>query len=355
MHNAAFKSGFIAIMGRPNAGKSTILNALIGNKISIVSPIPQTTRHQIKGILNLPKAQIVFVDTPGIHSFRDSLAAQLNTIARQSVEGCDMILYVVDVARAPGKEEYEIMKFLQTQPIKIIMALNKMDLGQRFLNEYIAAWKARLEKSKISEDPIISYLPLSARNGKNIDALKKVILDHLPVQVPFYDTNAQTDFPLKFRIADIVREKLFLSLQEELPHSLAVEVVMIEKRAAQGTSTQQHDSVEEEHAQEGDSELFDVETGEIEDDFALSSLEQFKASPKGGFIYIKVKIYVNQISQKKIVIGEKGSLLKSIGTQARREMETLFSRRVYLDIWVGVLSNWQDKPRILKELGYTNA
>ncbi|MEI8349334.1 MAG: GTPase Era [Candidatus Omnitrophota bacterium] len=349
MHNEQFKSGFVAIMGRPNVGKSTILNALIGNKISIVSPIPQTTRHQIKGILNMPGAQIVFVDTPGIHSFRDSLVTQLNTVARQSVEGCDMILYVADVSRAPGKEEYEIMKFLGTQKIKIIMALNKMDLGQRFLGEYVSAWKTRLEKKKISNDPVISYLPLSARSGKNIDTLKSIILEHLPVQVPFYDTNTQTDFPLKFRVADIVREKLFLNLKEELPHSLAVEVETIEKRNAPDKLAKEEDFVQDEDVEEDD-----IEEEGMEDDFALSSLEQFKDSPKGGFMYIKVKIYVNRTSQKKIVIGEKGKLLKSIGTQARKEMETLFSRRVYLDVWVGVLSNWQDKPRILKELGYSN-
>lgn len=338
MNSEHFKSGFVAILGRPNVGKSTILNALIGNKISIISPVPQTTRHQIKGILNLKDGQAVFVDTPGIHSFKDNLATQLNTIAKQSVEGCDLILYVVDVSRNLGKEEAQIMDFLTRQKIKIIMVLNKMDLGEQFSGSYIETWKKHIETKNVKSDPIISYLPLSAKTGKNMEMLRDLIIDNLPNQAPFYDTHTLTDFPLKFRLADIVREKLFLNLKAELPHSLAVEVAEIKDRE---NEKQKEDSEEE----IGDDSM-------SYDDFMASLAQPAKTGVLKCPMYIKVNIYVNRTSQKKIVIGEKGKLIKEIGIQSRLEMETLLNKRVYLDIKVEVLADWQNKPRILQELGY---
>ncbi|HIE36257.1 MAG TPA: GTPase Era, partial [Candidatus Omnitrophica bacterium] len=207
-----FRCGFVAILGRPNVGKSTLLNALIGNKISIISSIPQTTRHQIRGILNLENAQIIFVDTPGIHSFKDELTSHLNLVAKKSIEDCDLLLYVTDISRSIGREEETIMNLLASQKIKVIMVLNKIDLGINFINDYINLWK---EKTKDKEDPLVYYLPTSAKTGKNVDKLKEVIVESLPKQVPFYDKDTLTDFPLKFRISDIIREKLFLNLKKE--------------------------------------------------------------------------------------------------------------------------------------------
>jgi GTP-binding protein Era len=294
-----FRCGFVAILGRPNVGKSTLLNALVGGKISIISSIPQTTRHQIRGILNLENAQIIFVDTPGIHSFKDTLASHLNIVAKKSIQGCDLLLYVVDISRSIGREEETIMDLLASQKIKVIMVLNKIDLGTNFINDYINLWK---EKTKDKVDPLIYYLPTSAKTGKNIDKLKEVIVENLPQQSPFYDKDTLTDFPLKFRISDIIREKLFLNLKKELPHSLAVEVEEIQE--------------------------------------------------KENIFYIRINIYVNRVSQKKIVIGEEGQLLKNIGKEARIEIEEILKKKVYLDIWVKVLEDWQKKSRILKELGY---
>jgi GTP-binding protein Era len=294
-----FRCGFVAILGRPNVGKSTLLNALVGNKISIISSIPQTTRHQIRGILNLENAQIIFEDTPGIHSFKDELTSHLNLVAKKSIEGCDLLLYVTDISRSIGKEEETIMNLLASQKIKVIMVLNKIDLGINFINDYINLWK---EKTKDKEDPLVYYLPTSAKTGKNVDKLKEIIVENLPKQVPFYDKDILTDFPLKFRISDIIREKLFLNLKKELPHSLAVEVEEI--------------------------------------------------TEKENVFYIRVNIYVNRVSQKKIVIGERGGLLKNIGKEARIEIEQILKKKVYLDIWVKVLEDWQKKTRILKELGY---
>jgi GTP-binding protein Era len=337
MQNENFKSGFVAILGRPNVGKSTILNALVGNKISIISPVPQTTRHQIKGILNLKNAQIVFVDTPGIHSFKDNLVTQLNTIAKQSVEGCDLILYVADVSRNLGKEETEIINFLVKQEIKIIMVLNKMDLGGHFANSYIEAWKKHIEIKDIKTDPLISYLPLSAKTSKNIELLLNVVVENLPAQEPFYDTHTLTDFPLKFRLADIVREKLFLNLKAELPHSLAVEVAEIKDREDEKKKKEMEETV---------NGLMNY------DDFMVTLAQPDKAGALNGPVYIKVNIYVNRTSQRKIVIGEKGKLLKEIGIQSRKEIEAFLNKRVYLEIKVEVLADWQNKPRILQELGY---
>ena len=304
-----FKSGFVAIIGRPNVGKSTLLNSLVKNKISIVSKIPQTTRHNIRGILNLENAQIVFIDTPGIHSFKDNLSIYLNDIAKSSIVGVDLILYLVDISRPVGEEEIDIMNFLVNQEPKIIMALNKIDLTKKYINEYIDKFKEILEE-KNKKDKLLYYIPISAKTLKNVDVLIKVILENLKEQEPFYDLNTITDFPMKFRIADIIREKLFFNLKKELPHSLAVEVEDMLDRGL------------------------------------------LKENSSKYPIYIKVNIYVNRLSQKKIVIGEKGSLIKHIGKESRTEIENLLNRKVYLDIKVKVLEDWQDKPRILQELGY---
>ena len=299
MSKEKFKSGFVTILGRPNVGKSTLLNALIGNKVSIISPIPQTTRHQLKGILNLENAQVVFVDTPGIHSFEDKLASHLNTVARRALEGCDLVIYVVDISRRPGKEEEELMRIITGQKVKTIMVLNKVDLGLKYLNAYIDLWSERVEGKR---SPLIYYMPLSAKTGKDVDKLKDSILENLPEDHPYYDTNSLTDFPPKFRVADIIREKLFLQLKKELPHSIAVEIEEINN--------------------------------------------------KKKIVSIKANIYVKRNSQKRIVIGKEGEVLKEVGSRARPEIEKIYNKKVFLDIWVKVLEDWQDRPRILKELGY---
>jgi GTPase len=300
MDKEKFKSGFVAIIGRPNVGKSTLLNAMLKDKISIVSSIPQTTRHQIKGILNLQGAQIVFLDTPGMHNFSDPLASHLNTIAKRSLEGVDIVLYVVDVDRAPGKEEKRLLNILVKQRVRVVMALNKMDKGGKYINDYISLWNS--ETAKINENPLLYYLPVSAKNDKNVDELKEILKNNMPGGEPFYDKKTLTDFPQNFRLADIVREKLFMVLTQELPHAIAVEVNNIEK--------------------------------------------------KKKSMYIQVTVYVQRQSQKKIIIGKKGAVLKEAGTAARADIEGIYKRKVFLDISVTILSDWQKKPRILKEIGY---
>lgn len=297
------KCGFVAILGRPNVGKSTLLNALLKEKISIVSSVPQTTRFRIRGILNLENAQIVFIDTPGLHLFKDDLALYLNNIAKKSVEDTDLILYLVDVTRSIGNEEMVIMNFLLNYThLPMIMGLNKIDLGTDFLNHYIERWEALLKEKK-KENPVKFYIPLSAKKGKNLDKLTEAIVNLLPERdFLFYPEKETTDFPLSFRISEIIREKLLLFLKEELPHSCAVVVEEMEE--------------------------------------------------KENIVYIYASILVNRTSQKKIIIGKGGSFIKKIGTEARKDLEVLLKRKVYLELYVKVVKDWQKRPRILKEIGY---
>jgi len=297
------KCGFVTILGRPNVGKSTLLNALLKEKISIVSSVPQTTRFRIRGILNLENAQIIFVDTPGLHLFKDDLALYLNNIAKKSVEDTDLILYLVDVTRSIGNEEMVIMNFLLNyNHLPMIMGLNKIDLGTDFLNHYIERWEALLKEKK-KENPVKFYIPLSAKKGKNLDKLTEAIVELFPGRdFLFYPEKEITDFPLSFRISEIIREKLLLFLKEELPHSCAVVVEEMEE--------------------------------------------------KENIVYIYASILVNRTSQKKIIIGKGGSFIKKIGTEARKDLERLLKRKVYLELYVKVVKDWQKRPRILKEIGY---
>lgn len=283
-------------------GKSTLLNTLLGQKISIISGVPQTTRHQIRGILNVANAQIVFVDTPGIHSFKKKLASRLNVIAKKSVSGIDLVLYIVDVSRSIGKEEYVLMRFVAQSKVPVIMVLNKIDLGVGFLNEYIERWEAFLQERNIDKNPVKYYIPVSAKTGKNTQSVSDAIVQLLPLHPPFYGPEEVTDFPLNYRVADIVREKLFLNLKEELPHSVAVEIKQIDEKDTR--------------------------------------------------VVVYASIYVNRASQKKIIIGKGGAMIKDIGIAARGELQELFKRKVYLDLRVKVVRDWQNKPRILQELGY---
>ena len=294
------KCGFVTIVGRPNSGKSTLMNNLLGQKISIVSRVPQTTRYIIRGILNLKDAQIVFVDTPGIHIYKHKLSSELNSMAFNSLDSVELILYVVDVGRCPREEETRIMKDLVLRETPVIMALNKTDVSNKFVNEYIEMWR---ELSQNKQGPLKYFLPISALKGHNLDSLLKSILEFLPKSEPFYEKDAVTDFPLNYRVSDIIREKICLLLKEELPHNMAVEIEDI----------QQEDNITK----------------------------------------IMANILVAKKSQKPIVIGEKGSMIKEIGTLSRKELEGVFSKKVFLQLWVKLKKDWQDSPRILKELGYS--
>jgi len=297
---AEFKSGFVTIVGRPNVGKSTLLNSLLKQKVSIVSKVPQTTRYIIRGILNLRGNQIIFVDTPGIHLYKYRLSSQLNILALNCLDDVEVILYVADCARQPQKEEEKIMANLVRKKAPIIMVLNKIDKSKKYMGDYIEMWK---EKAHGGIEPVKYFLPASSLRGDNLDKLQELILEFLPSSPPFYDKDTVTDFPLTYRVADIVREKICCLLKEELPHSLAVEV----------------------------EEINEADT----------------------LVTISANILIAKKSQKPIVIGEKGSMIKEIGTLARGDLEAIFGKKVFLQLWVKLEKDWQNKPRILRELGYT--
>ena len=294
------KSGFVTVVGRPNVGKSTLLNAVLGQKVSIVSNVPQTTRYVIRAVLNTENTQIVFVDTPGIHLFKYKLSSELNAIAFNSLQGVEVILYMVDCSRQPQAEEEKIMDILIKSRMPVIMALNKIDKSRKFLNDYIELWQ---DKTGGNTEPVKYFIPVSALQKININDLLDAINEFLPEQEPYYSKDTVTDFPLTYRVADIIREKLCSSLRQELPHQIAVEVEDIN----------QQDKI----------------------------------------VHIFTNIIVNSDSQKSIVVGSKGSMVKNIGILSRRDLEELFEKKVFLKLKVKVEKDWHNKLRILRQLGYT--
>jgi GTP-binding protein Era len=262
--------------------------------------MPQTTRYVIRAVLNLDKAQIVFVDTPGIHLFKHALASGLNALALSALEGVEAVLYVVDCTRIPEREEEKIMNVLTRQKTPIIMALNKIDKSRKYAGHYIEMWR---RKSKNDKTSLEYFIPISGLKEKNLDKIIDSILEVLPESEPFYDKDTLTDFPLTYRVADIVREKLCRAFREEVPHNLAVEV---------------------------------------------NDISQGKTLVK-----VHATILAAKKSQKLIVVGDKGSMIKDIGTKAREDLEDLFGKKVFLDLWVKVEKDWYNKTRVLRELGYT--
>ncbi|NTV28794.1 MAG: GTPase Era [Candidatus Omnitrophica bacterium] len=296
------KCGFAAIIGRPNVGKSTLLNAIVGEKVAIVSPVPQTTRSPIKGIYTDKRGQIVFIDTPGWHIGRDQLDRFMNHSCRNALEGVDCVIHLVDSSERVGEEERRIVDRLKHVTVPIILGLNKIDLKGRFVAEYIALWE-EVRQKKIADFENFIMIPLSGRDGTQVDKCVDTVFSFLPDGPLFYEPDVVTDTPRKLVIADIIREKLFLQMREEVPHSIAVTVE--EVRPAKGKTT-----------------------------------------------YIRAVIMVERDSQKEIVIGRKGQVLKQVGTLARGELETLMETKVFLELYVKSQKNWRDDPSTLEDMGY---
>ncbi len=288
------KSGFVGIIGRPNAGKSTLINALLQEKIAIATYKPQTTRNVIRGILSNENYQIVFMDTPGIHSPKDSLGRQMNRIAYSIMHDVDVILYIVDGTRMPNKADEYIVTSLKNQPdIPVILLVNKLDrvnAEKRFAA--LEAYNSLMEFAEV--------LPISALKEKNLDMLLEVLLKYLPEQPAIYPEDMISDYPEDFLISETIREQVLLSLDQEVPYSIAV---LIEQ-----------------------------------------------TSYKKESIAIQAMIVCERDSQKGIIIGKGGEMLKKISTNARLELEKRFGKRVYLEIYVKVQKDWRNNPERLKEL-----
>jgi GTP-binding protein Era len=292
------KSGFVSFVGRPNAGKSTLLNRIVGHKLAIVSDKPQTTRTRIVGVKNYPEGQVVFVDTPGVHKPTHRMNVRMVEVALDAMREVDLLTLIVDVSVKPGPGDRHLLGLLKDVRTPTILALNKVDL---------------IAKSKLlpiidryqQEHPFVEIVPISAVDGTNVDVLEELFLQYLPEGEPLYPADYVTDQPERFFVSEIVREQVLQLTRDELPFSTAVVVDRFE------------------------------EPGEGEGE--------------GYAIYCT--ILVERESQKPIVIGRGGAMIKTIGTAARQELERYFNARVYLDLHVKVKSEWRDDERTLDELG----
>lgn len=287
------KAGFVNIFGKPNAGKSTLMNALMGEKLAIVSPKVQTTRHRIKGIITEPGFQIVFSDTPGIIDPRYKLHEKMMMAVKSALEDADIALLIADVESDP-KEEIGLFSSLQLKA-KTILILNKIDkLKDGNLEEVIETYK----NSGIASD----IIPVSAIQGINLDTLLKKIVEYLPESEPFYTGDDLSDLPTKFFVGELIREKIYELYEEEIPYHTAVVV------------------------------------------------SEFKE--KVTLIKIRAEIIVQRESQKAIIIGEKGRSIKQLGTISREEIEKFLGQKVFLELFVKVRPKWRDNEQMLREYGY---
>jgi GTP-binding protein Era len=288
-----FKSGFVSIVGKPNVGKSTLMNRLVGENLSIVSPKAQTTRHRIMGIINGDNYQIVYSDTPGILEPKYSLHQAMMNYVKVSLEDADLILLLVDPA-----EKYDPLLFdkLNRTETPVILVINKADLGKGSQVEDKATyWKEHLQRVK-------TIIPVSALRGDNVPELLNIIVDNLPEHPAYFPVDELTDRPQRFFASEILREKIFLNYEQEVPYSTEV-----------------------------------VITDFIEQD---------------GVLRIRAEIFVERDSQKGIIIGKAGSALKKVGTEARQSMEEFFQTRVFLETKVKVAKNWRREQGRLKQFGY---
>jgi len=292
-----FKSGYVAIVGKPNVGKSTILNFLVGEKVAIVAEKPETTRDKILGILNQEDAQIIFVDTPGIHKPRNLLGKHMTRLAEESLLEVDLILFVLDVTSGITDEDRIIFNLLKEVNKPAFLLINKVDLVRKSLILPLVD-----EASKIYEFKEI--IPTSATKGDNMNVVLNKVIEYLPVGPEYFSREQLTDKSERFMVGEMVREKALELTRQEVPHSLAVLV------------------------------------------------EEFKERPGKNLVYIKAAVFVEKLSQRKIVIGQRGQKLKEIGEMARKDIEDFLNKRVYLDLWVKVYENWRKDPQAMRMLGY---
>lgn len=299
MSDTPFRSGYIAVIGRPNVGKSTLINRVLGLKLCITSRRPQTTRHRILGIKTTDAAQMIYVDTPGLHSDgKKAMNRYLNRTAAASIEDVDVIAFVVDGQSWTEEDQRVLNRIQKDARAPVVLVLNKVDkLSDK------AVLLPKIEQLA-AQYTFADVVPISARKGMNIETLESTLTALLPAGELIYDADQLTDRSSRFLAAEMVREKLFRHLGQELPYSLTVEI------------------------------------------------EQFLE--EGNLYRISAVIYVERSGQKSIVIGKKGELLKQVGQDAREEMEKLFGCKVFLQLWVKVREGWSDNERVLRNLGYND-
>lgn len=293
--NAAFKSGFATLIGRPNVGKSTLMNCLIGQKIAITSNKPQTTRNRIQTVYTSEEGQIVFLDTPGIHKAKNKLGDYMVGVAEKTMSEVDVILWLVEPSNFIGAGERHIIEQLQKTATPVILVINKIDTVKREqLLEYIDTYRKEYDFAEI--------VPVSALKAENTEELIKCIMKYLPYGPAFYDEDTVTDQPMRQIVAELIREKALRLLEEEIPHGVAV------------------------------------------------SIESMKF--RKNIVDIEATIVCERDSHKGIIIGKGGSMLKRIGSMARPEIEDMLEKQVNLQLWVKVKKDWRDSDFLLKNFGY---
>jgi len=292
-----FKSGFIAVIGRPNVGKSTLVNTIVGEKVAAVSNKPNTTRNRIKGIYNTNDCQMIFFDTPGIERARGKLQKSMVQASLNSIDEADIIIMVVDAARPFIKGDREIIKNVN-EPV--VLVLNKIDKIVK--HELLPI----IERVKLFSEKISEIIPVCATKNNGIDTLKTVIQRKLPEGVRYFPDDIYTDQPEKFLVAEIIREKIFNLTKEEIPYKTAVMV------------------------------------------------EEFKENTEKGIIRIAATVLVERKSHKGIVVGKKGEMLKIVGSQARVEIESILGTKIFLELWVKVKEKWTENESLIREIGYLN-
>ncbi|MBO5267581.1 MAG: GTPase Era [Muribaculaceae bacterium] len=289
------KSGFVNIVGNPNVGKSTLMNDLVGERVSIITSKAQTTRHRIMGIVNTPEYQIVFSDTPGVLSPKYKLQESMLSFSEGALTDADELLYVTDVVEDPTKNA-EFLARVAAEKVPVLLVINKIDLlkDQKQLEEIVERWHKMLPDAEI--------FPTSAKEGFNVQNLMRRIVELLPEGEPYFGKDALTDKPARFFVTEIIREKILLNYDKEVPYSAEVIVEKFEE--------------------------------------------------KDNSIHIMAVIYVERDSQKGILIGKGGSMLKKVGTEARKDIEKFFGKSVYLELFVKVEPNWRNRENKLKQFGY---
>lgn len=313
MSQQPFRSGFCSIVGRPNVGKSTLLNAFVEAKLAIMSDKPQTTRNRILGVYNRPGAQVVFLDTPGIHKPHHRLGEFMNKVAIGTIPEVDVVLFVVDGSEPrPGEGDKYVAEVVAQSGRKAILVVNKMDKVKREdWYPVLDAYKALSEPASRSEQPRpgaatiewLDVVPVSAVANKNIDPLLDLVVAQMEEGPQYYPEDMVTDQPEKFIISEFVREKILQLTREEIPHSVAVDVERMERRDS-------------------------------------------------GTVYVGAAIYVERDSQKGIIIGKRGAMLREIGARARQDIEEMLGSKIFLELFVKVREDWRNRESVLRSLGY---
>lgn len=295
--NKNFKSGFVTIVGRPNVGKSTFLNNVIGQKIAIMSDKPQTTRNKVQGVYTTDDSQMIFIDTPGIHKPKHKLGEFMLKVSKNALREVEVIMFMINATQKLGAGDKYILEMLKDTKTPVFLVVNKIDaVHPDGLLEIIDAYKAEFDFAEI--------IPISALQGNNVQQLLDTLKKYLPEGPQYYPADQVTDHPERFIIAELIREKVLHLTRDEVPHSVAVEIEKIAK-----------------------------------DD-------------NKDLVRINASIIVERDSQKGIVIGKRGALLKEIGTRARKDIETLLGSKVYLELWVKVQKDWRDRASQLRDYGY---